>query len=235
MAATLSDSEEAWWSDWPRRRVPGRGKNRSPSKWRFEAFGQAGGLALGTTAPDEVANALDVLDGQDHEAAATLGVGVAGRGDRFLVPPLAMDDRREAFVGVTFHAFPDVNHRAARGVHQDATDLPETFQQARGDAESRQNDHVARLQVLQPDAAGFAARKKAHAHLAQALVDARIMNDLGGQEDAPVGETLARLIGMVDGLVHAVTKTEMIGQAERSPPTVQALPSRLIRSMIAEE
>ena len=43
---------------------------------------------------------------------------------------------------------------------------------------------------------------------AQLVVDVRVVDDLAGQEDAPVGEPPARLVGVVDRAIDAVAEPE---------------------------
>ena len=51
-------------------------------------------------------------------------------------------------------------------------------------------------------------------HLAQAGVDVRVVDDFTGQEDLAIGEAAARLVGVVDGPVDAVTKAEFARQLQ---------------------
>ena len=41
------------------------------------------------------------------------------------------------------------------------------------------------------------------------VVDVRVVDDLAGQEDLPVGKPLARLVGVVDGAIDAVAEAEL--------------------------
>ena len=56
-----------------------------------------------------------------------------------------------------------------------------------------------------------------YAHLAQPVVHGGVVDHVAGYEDAPVGELLPRLEGVVDRTVHAVAEPELVGQAHRQP------------------
>ena len=53
---------------------------------------------------------------------------------------------------------------------------------------------------------------------AQPIVDVRVVDDLAGQEDAPVGKLLARLVGVVDRAVDAVAEPELAREMDGEPP-----------------
>jgi hypothetical protein len=42
-----------------------------------------------------------------------------------------------------------------------------------------------------------------------------VVDDFAGQEDRPIGEPFARLVGVVHGAVHAVAETELAREADR--------------------
>ena len=51
--------------------------------------------------------------------------------------------------------------------------------------------------------------EEADALRAELIVDVRVVDDLAGQEDLPVGKPLARLIRVVDGAIDAVAEAEL--------------------------
>ena len=51
--------------------------------------------------------------------------------------------------------------------------------------------------------------EEADALRAQLIVDVRVVDDLAGQEDRPVGKALARLIGVVHRAIDAVAEAEL--------------------------
>src|ERR1700683_4170183 len=53
------------------------------------------------------------------------------------------------------------------------------------------------------------------AHLAQSEVDARVVNNLVGQKDAPVGKLSPRFICQVQSEVHAITDPELFRKPKR--------------------
>ena len=137
-----------------------------------------------------------------------VGGRLGGRGLRFLVPHLAVDDRCVALLGVALHVLPDVQHRTARGVHQRAAAPVQIRQQGDRHTERRQDDDVVRRQGVE----GFAVvRQKAHAHGAQLLVDVRVVDDFAEQVDGFLGrETAAGGVGEVNGALNAVAKAELL-------------------------
>ena len=46
------------------------------------------------------------------------------------------------------------------------------------------------------------------------LVDVRVVDDLAGQEDRPIGKPLARLVGVVDGAIDAVAEPELAREVD---------------------
>ena len=53
------------------------------------------------------------------------------------------------------------------------------------------------------------------AHRAQLIVDVRVVDDFAGQEHAAIGKALARLVGVVDGAIDAVTEAELAREVDR--------------------
>ena len=52
------------------------------------------------------------------------------------------------------------------------------------------------------------------AHLLELPVHVRIVDDLAHQQEPPVGELVAGLVGVVDRAIHAVAEAELAGQPE---------------------
>ena len=133
-------------------------------------------------------------------------LGLRGRRPGFLVPVLAVNDGREALFGVALHVLPDVQHRAARRVDERAPAGDEGLEQFHGDAEGRQDHDVARRQRVERFAR---VGEEAHTLGANLIVDVRVVNDLAGEIHALIGESLARLIRVVDGAIDAVAEAEL--------------------------
>ena len=70
-------------------------------------------------------------------------------------------------------------------------------------------------------AVGAAASRKRDPHVAQLLVDVRIVDDLADQEEPPVGKLGAGLVGVLDRAVDAVAEPELPGQPEGQRPDVE--------------
>ena len=84
--------------------------------------------------------------------------------------------------------------------------MDERLEQFHRDAEGRQDDDVARRQRVE----GLAGvGEEAHTLRANLVVDVRVVNDLAGQIHALIGESLARLIRVVDGAIDAVAEAEL--------------------------
>ena len=58
---------------------------------------------------------------------------------------------------------------------------------------------------------------------AQLLVDVRVVDDLAGQVDAPVGKLAPRLVGVVHGAIHAVAEAELAREVHREPPAASVV------------
>ena len=55
------------------------------------------------------------------------------------------------------------------------------------------------------------------ARRAKTLVDVRVVDDLAGQVDVPIGKSSPRLIGVVDRTIHAVAEAEFAGEVNGQP------------------
>ena len=70
--------------------------------------------------------------------------------------------------------------------------------------------------------------QKADALRAQLIVDVRVVDDFAGQKDVAVGKPVPRLIGVVDGAVHAVAEPELTGQKNGQAPGLESVVAALI-------
>src|SRR5688572_32108558 len=57
-----------------------------------------------------------------------------------------------------------------------------------------------------------------NAHGLDARVDVGVVNDFARQEDAAIGKLAARLIGVIDGAIDAVTEAEFLRELEMKRP-----------------
>ena len=135
---------------------------------------------------------------------------------RFLVPHLAVNDRREAVLRVPLDVLPDVQNRSAGRVDHHAANPAEALHVGRRDAERRQDDDIL---GVERGAIGIGIAEELNPLGAQAIVDVRVVDDFAGQEDAAVGKPLTRLVRVVDGAIDAVAESElareMNGEAAR--------------------
>ena len=95
---------------------------------------------------------------EHHEKAPAGFDRLRGRRLRFLVPHLAVDDRRVPAFGIPPDVLPDIEDRPAGRVDQRAAAVLELLQHGDRDAKGRQNDHVFRLELL--DRAGLSLRNR---------------------------------------------------------------------------
>ena len=162
---------------------------------------------------DVIADHVGLVDVQHHEEPAVRdGQGLGGGRLRFLVPYLAVNDRREPVLGVPLDVLPDVQNRAAGRIHHDAADLGEPLHLGGRDAECRQHDDVIGAQRR---TVGVRVAEKLDALAAQPVVDVRVMDDFAGQEHTAIGKPLSRLIGVVDRAIDAVTEAELAREVDR--------------------
>ena len=138
--------------------------------------------------------------------AAAVADRLRGGGLRFLVPDLAVNDRRVAALGVAPDVLPDVQHRAARRVDERAAARVEALQHRDGDAERRQDHDVV---LAEASIAVAVVAQERDPHGPQLLVHVRVVDDFAGEEHAAVGKALARLIRVVDGAIDAVAEAEL--------------------------
>ena len=138
-------------------------------------------------------------------------------GSRLLVIVLAVDQRRESIARVALDAFPDIQHRATRGVYEDAADSAQGLEVVNRDAERRQNHHVLRRHRRKVEAT-IRRQQDGDAHFAQPRVHVRIVNDLANEIDAPVRKLPPRLIRVLHGALHAVAEAEFASEPNRDVP-----------------
>ncbi len=89
-------------------------------------------------------------------------------------------------------------------------------------------------------AAVEALREEAYVHLAQAGVHGGVVDHVPRDVDAPVGELLAGLEGVVHGPVHPVAEPELVGEPDgealrREDVAVLAQPVHDLRAVVAVE
>ena len=147
---------------------------------------------------------------EDDEVAPGVDVGRLRRGrPRLLVVRLAVDDRRIAVARVLADVLPDVEHRAAGRVHEGAAPALQTLESLHRHAERGNDADIRGIEAVDRVAEVV---EETHAGRTQPAVDVRVVNDLAGQEDAPVREPMPCLIRVVDGAVDAVAEAELARQ-----------------------
>ncbi len=145
-----------------------------------------------------------------------------GGGPRLLVVVLAVDERREPVARVALHAFPDVEHGAAGGVHDDAAERPQRLEIVHGDPEGGKDDHV-----LPRDPREIEARRAGgqdlDPHVAELPVHVRIVDDLAHEDDPPARELAPGLIGVLHRPLDPVAEAELLGQPDGHPPGLERI------------
>ena len=145
-------------------------------------------------------------------AVVSEGLGCGGLG--LLVVVLAVDHGREALPGVLVDVLPDVEHAAARRVDQHASLGPQVLHLRHRHPEGGEEDHVGRSHLPVARVRIVGGGQDPDTHALQAPVHLRVVDDLAGEEDPPVGELLAGLVGVLHRAVHPVAEAELPGQLQ---------------------
>ena len=177
-------------------------------------------LVARPAALDVVADELRLAHvAHDEVVPAWIRSHLRRRRARLLVIVLAVDERGEPVARVALDALPHVQHRAARRVD-------ETQPSARSVSKSRiVTPNAGRITTSSGDTPREVEHRLAvgvvtgledlDPHLAAAAVDVRVVDDLADEEDAPVGELPARLVGVLDRALDAVAEAEFAGEPDR--------------------
>ena len=74
------------------------------------------------------------------------------------------------------------------------------------------------VRPLKSNAPSDRVREDLDPHLAQPVVDVRIVDDLADEKNPPIGEFPARLVGVLDRALDAVAEAEFAGEPDRDVP-----------------
>src|SRR5216684_8764479 len=118
--------------------------------------------------------------------------------------------RRETFLRVFLHSFPDVEHRAACGVDQNAADFSKPLKVTYRDTESWQDNDVGRANRRKIECTVDLASKNCYSLFFETPIDVRIVDDFTHHEQPSCGKFFPRLIGVLDRPVHPVTEPEFL-------------------------
>ena len=132
---------------------------------------------------------------------------------------LAVDDGGEAVPGIALDPLPDVQHRAAGGVHQDAADGAEPLEVPDRHPEGRHDDDIVRRDPREVELPVVAVGQERDPHVAELLVHVGVVDDLTHQEEPPVGKLGPGLVGVLDRAIHPVAEAEFARQPEGQRPT----------------
>ena len=160
---------------------------------------------------------------QDEVPPARVLHDLARGGLGLLVVVLAVDDGRVAVARVALDPLPDVEHRAAGGIHQHAADASQPVEVVDGHAERGQDDDVLAADRREVEAPLVAAGQEPHPHRAQLVVDVGVVNDLAHEVEPPVGKLEPGLVRVVHRAIHAVAEPELPGEPEAQRPDVETV------------
>src|SRR5512133_1195897 len=103
---------------------------------------------------------------------------------------LAVYERGEAIARVALDTLPDIQHRSAGRVDDDASEPAKRLEIAHGHTERRQDNDIARRDIRVVEhwlaARVMARREDLDAHLAETAVHVRVVDDLANESNAPI-------------------------------------------------
>ena len=155
--------------------------NSGSKPWGIRAFELFQKFLLVAALEDVLADIIGLREVEhDQIMSAAVGAGLGAGGLGFLVPCLAVNDARDAFLGILPDAFPDAHHVAAGGVHEHAALFFKPFARADLGAKRGNHHHVAGVQpghfLL-----GRLGRNDLDAHVADLVVDLGVVDDFAEQ------------------------------------------------------
>mmetsp|Transcript_17256 Transcript_17256/g.38995 ORF Transcript_17256/g.38995 Transcript_17256/m.38995 type:complete len:435 (-) Transcript_17256:152-1456(-) len=139
-----------------------------------------------------------------------------GRGDGLLVGILAVDDAGVAPAGVRLHRVPHFGDVGARRVHDLHLLVVQDLHLLHRGPKGRQDRDVplVHLGEILPAVLLAAVLDELDVHLLQALVDARVVNDLVGDVQLAARVRAARLVGHLHRPLHPPAEAVGLGQAD---------------------
>src|SRR6185312_13656321 len=183
-------------------------------------------LNVASSAAADDARFVAIAD--DQIVPAPLLAHLRRRGPRLLVVVLAVNDRGESVARVALDALPDVEHRTAGRVDEHTALVAQRGKVVDRDAEGGKNDDVLRRDRAEVErAGGIGPRQNLDAHVAQASVHHRVVDDLADEIDAPIGKLATRLVGVLDRALHAVAEAEFASQPDRDVADLEREVARL--------
>src|SRR5262249_14910806 len=124
---------------------------------------------------------------------------------------LPVNDAGILVARVFLDAVPDRDDRAAGRIHQNTILFLEDVDLLHRSAEGWKDNHIVLGDIGVRLAAVVIAGEEDETHLAQAVVDRGVVDDLVGDEDALVGIAVARLVSHVHGALDAIAEAELLG------------------------
>jgi hypothetical protein len=85
-------------------------------------------------------------------------------------------------------------------------------------AERRQDDDVLRVHGGEVERAVRVGHEDLDPHAPEFRVDVRVVDDLANEQQPPIGELPARLIGVLHRALHPVAESELAREADRDVP-----------------
>src|SRR3989442_1539234 len=152
----------------------------------------------------------------DHEVLPARVLGHLARSRLgLLMVGLAVDHGREAVPRVGIDPLPDVQHRAAGRVHEDAADRAQPLEVLHRYPERGEDHHVLRGHGPEVELPFGPAQQNLHAHRGELGVHVGVVDDLANEEHALRGKLGAGLVRVLDRAVDPVAEAEFAGELER--------------------
>ena len=123
-----------------------------------------------------------------------VGAGEAAGGEGFLVLHLAVNDRGEGVLFVLFHRVPHLGDPGAGGINDVAAPLAQQLHLLHGGAEGGQDHHITAGNLRKIFHAVFHGDEQ-HVHVAQVIVDRRVVDDFVGDPDPFSGVVAPGFVG----------------------------------------
>ena len=176
-------------------------------------------------AGDVIANELRFIHvTDDDEPAAVEFVHLRGGRAGLLVRVLAVDDCGEAVFRIALHPLPDMQHRAARRIDQDAPDILQLLEVVKSYSERRHDCNVLRRDSGEVESARLVGVDEGDPHVGHPLVHIRIVDDLTDQIDLLLREVVHSFVGVVDGPIDAVAEAELVREPDGDIPELAPVP-----------
>jgi len=136
---------------------------------------------------------------------------------------LSVDDGGVAIPGIALDSLPDVQHRAAGGIHQHASHGAETLEISDRHPKGRHDHHIVRRHRPEIELAVGAMGQQRDPHMPELLVDMGVVDDLTDQEEPPIRKLGSGLVRVLDRAIHSVAEAKLPRQPEGQSTCLEAV------------